>query len=352
MGRIHAHAIRTNGGEVVAVVGSGRPGSSAAAASLRPSTGIDDLAALLADDSIDVVHVCTPNHLHVPMAAAALRAGKHVVCEKPVAMSRAEAEPLFDLASESGLHLLAAPFVQLSPSFRDLWTRVADGAIGEIHSTRGLYGNPGSTWAEWFHTGGVGPLAEAGIYNLKSMTALVGPVVEVYAAEATALASREIAGRTIDDLDPDVSHVVLRHASGALSSLVSSQAIQRYHRPGLELYGIDGTANLLGDDWDPQGFEIWRNADGCWTTFEPLDATWLWADGLREAVESVVESRDPLVHPDHDLHLLEVVDAARVSAREGRPVEVTSRHEIPDLRLMVDVDRHHLHDHTRPFDQQ
>jgi predicted dehydrogenase len=318
----------------------------------RPGARLVEEADGVLSSDVYVVAITTSPDAHAELVRRALEAGKHVVCEKPVAMSRAEAEPLFALAADRGLHLLAAPFVQLSPSFRDLWTRVADGAIGAVHSTRGLYGNPGSTWAEWFHTGGVGPLAEAGIYNLKSITALVGPVAEVYAAEATALASREIAGRTIDDLDPDVSHIVLRHASGVLSSLVSSQAIQRYRRPGLELYGTEGTANLLGDDWDPLGFEIWRNADGCWTTFEPLDATWLWADGLREAVDSVVESRDPLVHPDHDLHLLEVVDAARISAREGRPVEVASRHEIPDLRLAVDVDRHHLHDHTRPFDQQ
>ncbi len=198
----------------------------------------------------------------------------------------------------------------------------------------------------------MGPLAEAGIYNLKSLTALVGPVAEVYAAETTAVVAREIGGRTVEGLDPDVSHVVLRHVSGALSSVVSSQAVQRYHRPGLELYGTEGTVNLLGDDWDPLGFEIWRNEDGCWSTYEPLDATWLWAEGLREAVDAVVEGRPPLVHPDHDLHLLEVVDAARISAREGRPVAVMSRHEIPDLRLVLDVDRHHLHDHTRPFDQQ
>jgi predicted dehydrogenase len=319
---------------------------------LRPGARLVESAGDVLASDVTVVAIVTSPDAHAELVRRALEAGKHVVCEKPVAMSRAEAEPLFSLAADRGLHLLAAPFVQLSSSFRDLWTRVADGAIGAVHSTRGLYGNPGSTWAEWFHTGGVGPLAEAGIYNLKSLTALVGPVAEVYAAEATALASREIAGRTIDGLDPDVSHVVLRHASGALSSVVSSQAVQRYRRPGLELYGTEGTANLLGDDWDPLGFEIWRNAEGCWSAFEPLDATWLWADGLREAVDAVVEGRSPLAHADHDLHLLEVVDAARVSAREGRVVEVTSRHEIPDLRLVVEVDRHHLHDHTRPFDTQ
>jgi predicted dehydrogenase len=304
------------------------------------------------DSDVAVVVIITPPSVHAEVTRAALEAGKHVVCEKPVAMSHDEAAPIFELARSRGLNLLAAPFVQLSPTLRELWTRIADGQIGEVHTARGLYGNPGSDWATWFHTGGVGPLAEAGVYNLKSLTALLGPVDEVYAAETTAVARREAAGETIEHPDPDVSQLVVRHTGGALSTITSGQAIQRYRRPALELYGTEGTANLLGDDWDPAGFEIWRNADGCWATYEPLDATWLWADGLREAVTALVEGRPPLVHHDHDLHLLDVIDQARVSARERRSMPVRSRHEPPDLRLVLDTARHHLHDHTRPFDEQ
>lgn len=304
------------------------------------------------DSDVAIVVIITPPASHAELTRAALEAGKHVVCEKPVAMSHDDAAPIFELARSRGLHLLAAPFVQLSPTLRELWTKIADGEIGHVHTARGLYGNPGSAWATWFHTAGVGPLAEAGVYNLKSLTALLGPVEEVYAAEAIALARREVAGETIEHPDPDVSQLVARHAGGAISAITSGQAIQRYRRPALELYGTQGTANLLGDDWDPAGFEMWRNADGCWATYEPLDATWLWADGLREAVMAVAEGRAPLVHPDHDLHLLDVIDQARLSARTGRAMPVASRHDPPDLRLRLDTARHHLHDHTRRFDEQ
>lgn len=318
----------------------------------RPGVNLVEDADGVLEAEVSVVAIITPPASHAELVRRALEAGKHVVCEKPLAMSRAEAEPLFELAAARGLHVLAAPFVQLSPTLRDLWTKVADGAIGSVHSARGLYGNAGSPWAEWFHTGGVGSLAEAGIYNLKSLTSMLGPVEEVFMAEAVAVAPRKAGGRLIERPDPDVAHTILRHAGGAVSSVVASQAIQRYRRPGLELYGTEGTANLLGDDWDPTGVEIWRNAAGCWESFEPLDATWLWADGLREAVVSLAEGRDPLAHPEHDLHVLDVIDAARRSAAESRSVAVQSRHAIPDLRLEVDVGRHHLHDHTRPFDRQ
>src|SRR5207248_698344 len=80
----------------------------------------------------------------------------------------------------------------------------------------------------------------------------------------------------------DVIHVLLHHRSGALSSIVASHAIWRYRRTGLELYGAEGTANLLGDDWDPTGFEIWRVATGSWEQYESADPTWHWSDGLRD----------------------------------------------------------------------
>jgi len=318
----------------------------------RPGLALVDDARQVLDSDVSVVVIITPPDTHASYARAALEAGKHVVCEKPVGMSRAEAEPVFELAASRGLHLLAAPFVQLSPTFRELWTRVRQGEIGPVHSARGLYGNPGSTWSAWFHDGGVGPLAEAGVYNLKSLTALLGPVTEVYAADGLAVPVREVGDRRIEHPDPDVSQVILRHTDGALSAVTSGQAVQRYRRPGLELYGTDGTANLLGDDWDPTGIEIWRNRDAAWTCIDPADATWLWADGLREAVVAIIEDREPLTNAEHDLHLLEVIDAARVSASEHRPVQVTSAFGPLDLGVELGGARHHLHDHTRPADEQ
>jgi predicted dehydrogenase len=321
----------------------------------RPGLRLVDDARAVLESEASVVVVLTPPESHAELTRLGLEHDKHVVAEKPLALSRAAAEPLFELAADRGLHLLAAPFVQLAPTFRVLWGEVRDGAIGVVHTARGLYGNAGSHWASWYHASGVGPLAEAGIYNLKSLTALLGPVRRVLAADARSAATREIAGEPLPEPDPDVSHVVLAHEDGALSSIVSSQAIQRYRRPGLELYGTEGTANLLGDDWDPRGFEIWRNEVGRWEEYEPIDPTWLWADGLREAVLAVREGRPPLAEPTHDLHVLDVVDAARRAAADGREARVSSGFEALDLRPEEAGgrgDRHHLHDHTRPPDEQ
>jgi len=301
---------------------------------------------------VDVVLIITPPESHAALVRLALEQGKHVVVEKPAAATRCEAEQLARLAQERRVHLMCAPFVQLAPTFRALWSRISDGEIGKVHSARALYGNAGSTWAHWYHDGTVGPLAEVGIYNLQSLTAVLGPVFEVQAAETLVVKEREICGGVVGTSGADVSHLLLRHQNGALSSLVSSHCIQRYRRPALEFYGTDGTANLLGDDWDPRGFEIWRNDAACWEEFEPIDPTWLWADGLAEMVTALREERPPLHNLDHDIHLLEVIEASGKAAVEKRAIAVQSRFEPLDLHLQERQDRHHLHDHTRPPDEQ
>jgi predicted dehydrogenase len=320
--------------------------------SRRPGIHLVETSAEVLDADVDVVLIVTAPDSHADLALAALERGKHVVCEKPLALDPARAREVCAEARARERHLLASPFVQLSPTFRALWTAIQAGAIGQVHSGRSLYGNPGSDWAAWYHRGGVGPLAEAGIYNLKSLTALLGPVGTVHAAATTAVQTRVIGAETIDNPDPDVVHVVLEHRSGALSSVVASHAIQRYRPTGLELFGVDGTANLLGDDWDPAGFEIWTNARRSWEQHESLDPTWHWSDGLREAVAVIRSDRQPLVDLDHDLHVLDVIAAARRAAPTRRAVDVESTFGPLQLTLEPHPAAARHHDHTRAPDEQ
>jgi predicted dehydrogenase len=305
---------------------------------------------VLGDPEVDLVVILTPPSTHPALVGGALAAGKHVLCEKPLAAGRHEAAELVARARAAERLLLCAPFVHLNPSFRRLWTIVWDGALGHVHAARAHYGNPGSTWAAWYHQEPAATLGDVGIYNLKSLAALLGPVIEVQAASATALGRREVAGATIEATDPDTWQLVLRHEPGALSSVLASHATWRYRRPAIELYGTEGTANLLGDDWDPHGIELYRESSGSWELLEPEDATWLWADGLREAVAAIRSRNAPLDEPDLDVHLHEVIDAAAQAAREGRAVAVESRFP-PFEALRLDARAEpagHVHDHTRP----
>jgi predicted dehydrogenase len=321
---------------------------------LRPSaTVVPDIDELLSDDELEVVVVLTPPATHPELVDRLLAAGRHVVCEKPLAGDPQVARNLFEAAEANGLMLLAAPFVHLSPTFRRLWSLVADDAIGQVHAARAHYGNPGSSWAAWYHDEPLATLGDVGIYNLKSLTALLGPVREVTAASASALPERQIGDRRYAPRDPDTWQLILRHERGTLASLLASHATVAYRRPAIELYGTSGTANLLGDDWDPHGLEVWRADGDLWEFREPEDSTWLWSDGLREAVVALASGRPPTANAELDVHLIDVIAAAGRSAAEGRNVDVTSGFD-PWTELYVEESpsARHVHDRTRPADEQ
>ena len=67
--------------------------------------------------------------------------------------------------------------------------------------------------------------------------------------------------------------------------------MQRYRSPAIEVYGSEGTIQIIGDDWAPEGWELWRNADGAWRVFPESDPQWQWTEGLRHLVECVETGR-------------------------------------------------------------
>jgi predicted dehydrogenase len=139
IGRVHARSARLAGGRVVAVAASSADSAKAAAEELGAERAAESAGELVAAPDIDVAHVCTPKHLHRPLAEAALAAGKHVVCEKPLAMDAAEAEALVRAAAESGLHA-AVPFVyRFYPTVREARERVAAGQLGDLSLVHGSY---------------------------------------------------------------------------------------------------------------------------------------------------------------------------------------------------------------------
>jgi predicted dehydrogenase len=123
--RLHAHAARLAGATIVGVSASTPERSAAAAAALGAERGFASAEELAALDGLDVVHVCTPNNLHVPLARAAIEAGKQVICEKPVALEASGAAELAKAAEGAGA-LVTVPFVyRYYPMVRELRARLA-----------------------------------------------------------------------------------------------------------------------------------------------------------------------------------------------------------------------------------
>jgi predicted dehydrogenase len=138
IGSVHADALRRNGVDVVAFVGSGSEGGRRRAVDF----GVPFYASLadaLREADVDCVHIATPNALHAPLAEEAIAAGKHVVCEKPLAMDAAEGETLLRLAQTAGIvHAVNFNF-RFYTLVREMRHAVASGSLGAVNLIHGGY---------------------------------------------------------------------------------------------------------------------------------------------------------------------------------------------------------------------
>jgi predicted dehydrogenase len=139
IGTVHVEALRRIGVNVLGVLGSTPERGAARADALGVPTAYPSLEALLADDRVRVVHVTSPNDLHVSQTEAALRAGKHVVCEKPLAMTAEASAGLVALAAETGLVNVTNFNIRYYPLNQHARALVADGGLGEVRLVTGRY---------------------------------------------------------------------------------------------------------------------------------------------------------------------------------------------------------------------
>jgi predicted dehydrogenase len=139
IGAVHARSARLAGARLIGVAASSPARSERAAEALGAERAFATAEELVTADDVDVVHICTPNHLHRPLAEAALAAGKHVICEKPLALDAAGAQALADAAAEARRQA-AVPFVyRYYPTVREARERVRSGAAGPVRIIHGNY---------------------------------------------------------------------------------------------------------------------------------------------------------------------------------------------------------------------
>ncbi|WP_108260003.1 Gfo/Idh/MocA family protein [Mangrovicoccus ximenensis] len=229
--------------------------------------GTDDWQAAVADPAVDVVSITTPNGLHRPMAEAALRAGKHVWLEKPMALTLADAEAMAALAAAHPDQVTILGYNYLrSPAYQEAQRLVASGAIGTPHSFRGVYdedysADPDLPWS-WRMTregGGLGALGDLGCHLVSQMVGLMGPVAEVTAITSTPIAMRPSPEGPQAVENDDTAHAILRFASGATGSFATSRiAPGRKCRLHWEIHGSEGTLSFDQETMN----ELWLHRRG------------------------------------------------------------------------------------------
>lgn len=280
---------------------------------------------LLSDPTIDVVAILTSMNEHADLTIAALRAGKHVLVEKPMATTLEAGRAVLAAADAAAGHLVCAPHVMLSPDYQAMLRFVRDDALGQILLGRARYGWEGPNWSSWFYAPGGGPLFDLGVYNVTSLTGLLGPVARVSCLSRLSRPQREVAGELITVETEDTFQLTLEHVGGALTSVTTAFGMQKYRTPAIELYGLRGTVQMLGDDWAPAGLELYTNEVGNWQVIESEARYWPWTDGLAHLVSSVRTGTTPYASSQQAFHVLEIMLAAMESARTGMTVAVESR---------------------------
>ena len=304
----------------------------AAAERLDLPPDLPDDAAVCEHPDVDVVLVLTSMTEHARIARAALEAGKHVLVEKPVATSLADAEAVLAAAEAAPGHLLCAP---AHPAVTDLPrdVRARAGGRGRRPAQRaGRYGWAGPDWGRWYYEPGGGALFDLGIYNVTSLCGFFGPARRVTAMSGIAIPERLVEGERIHVQAHDNAHMLIDFGDARYAVVTTGFTMQKYRSPCIELYGTHGVVQMLGDDWAPEGYELWRNDKAAWEVYPESDPTWPWTDGLRHLVECLESGTEPVTRPEHAYHALEIMLAAQAAGDDGRAREITSPFPAPGPR--------------------
>jgi predicted dehydrogenase len=341
-----APLVRAGRVRVVAVHDPDPTKAAFAAAEYGLAGGSADPDAVIGHPDVDVVLILTSMPQHGPLTRAALSAGRHVLVEKPMAVDLDTARALVADAASAPGHLVPAPHVVLSPTFRSILHDVRAGRIGTPLSARARYGWAGPDWGRWFYEQGGGSLFDLGVYNVVSLCALLGPARRVTAMVGTAIPERVVEGSAIEVRADDNAHVLIDFGAARYGVVTTGFTMQRYKSPAIEVYGSTGTLQLLGDDWAPNGYEVWENGREAWTVHPETRPSWRWTAGLAHLVEAIETDRAPLIRPEHGLHALEVMLAAQAASRSGIAVEITSDFPAVDYAAWPDAarDRRARHD--------
>ncbi|HKH06096.1 MAG TPA: Gfo/Idh/MocA family oxidoreductase [Acidimicrobiales bacterium] len=335
IGRVHARSARLAGAELAGVAASSPESAERAAAELGAARAFASADELVTADGIDVVHLCTPNHLHEPLALAALAAGKHVVCEKPVALDGDGARRIAAAAADAG-RVVAVPFVyRFHPLVREARARVAAGELGPVRVLHGTYlqdwllGADDTNWRVEPGLGGASrAFADIGSHWCDLVEFTSGArITRLLAHTATTVSSRATGDRptfaaagaagavaTEDVATEDVALVLFETDAGGSGSVVVSQVSAG--RKNHLAFELDGTEAALAFDQErPELLWVGRREGA---TLVPRDAAHLAPDAARLATLPAGHGQG--YHDCFDLFVADAYAAVSGVAPEGLPL--------------------------------
>jgi predicted dehydrogenase len=293
---------------------------------------------MLAGAAFDLLVNLTDMQEHEQLNRRALEAGKHVWSEKPMANSLEAGQRLLELAQRKGVRIWGAPTVVSSPQFAFMARSLAAGSLGRVAAAHASYGHEGPNWSSFFYQKGGGSMPDLGVYNLTSLTGLLGPAKSVVAMVSIVTPHRDIheKGR-IAVTEEDNAMVLLDHGNGVLSHVQCGFNYFNPHghdgsqeeRHTISIVGSEGSMGLVGYDWAPQGVDLATQKQPAYQRHQTDHGDYVWEQGASLVAECLATGKEPRFTAEHALHVCEIIVAARESQATGQRVILRSTFKWP-----------------------
>jgi predicted dehydrogenase len=293
---------------------------------------------MLAGAPFDLLVNLTDMQEHGRLNKQALNAGRHVWSEKPMANTYREGKALFDLAKTKKLRIWGAPAVVNSPQFAYMSKAIQEGKIGKVAAAHGHYGHTGPTWSAFFYEKGGGSMPDLGVYNMATLTGLLGPAISVMAMTTIVTPERTVDNKGKIKVEAeDNAMVILQHANKVLSHVQCGFNYFDPHGHGgsgqtqstIRIWGTHGNMGLVGYDWEPLGVELSTADNETPRIVEKDPKGYVWQEGATVISEALVKKIEPRIAAEHALHVLEIIEAARTSSLTGKKVLLQSKFKWP-----------------------
>ena len=298
----------------------------------------NNINALLKGNAFDLMLTLTDMQMHGALNKIALQAGKHVWSEKPLANTYAEGKALVDYAKLKGVRIWGAPAVVTSPQFEFMSKTIQEGKLGKLASAHGQYGHTGPTWSSFFYEPLGGSMPDLGVYNMATLTGLLGPAKSVMAMTSIVNKEREIDEKGIVKVnEEDNAHILLEHDKGVISHIMCGfnyfdpfgHEAKNQTLHSIQIFGDKGNMRLIGYDWEPKSVVL----DNSWTeapqVLQTDDGGYQWQEGATRIAGAISKNIEPRINVLHSLHVLEIIEAARKSSKEGIKVKLVSSFPFP-----------------------
>lgn len=299
---------------------------------------VDDV---LADPDIEAVLNLTTVESHHSVSLAALKAGKHVYSEKPIAENSVQAAELLRTAEANDLKYAVSPSSALGYEQQDVWRRIREGEIGEVHTVIGQFNTPRlEAWhpnADRFMALGPSVVADAAPYPLTVMTTFFGPVKRVFGYSRFIDPVRTLrvgprAGEEFTSGIPTMA-IALLEFEGLVRGFLNTGWLGASETPPLEISGTEAILSLNPHN-DGVGVRTWSSFGGETTTLprpeKAADNFLDWAKGPVDLADAIRTDRPVRCSPYQAAHVVEIAEALNRSTETGMPVDLGTTFTRPE----------------------